>query len=111
MKPLLSTALLFHQCEAFLSPAARLFISPSSTNAIEINSVIGITTRLNGIHKWRDQALELKYNTLNSYGEKRSFSVCNNASSSSPTMAPPPAAILPVLPFPFSDVLLPRQRT
>ncbi len=111
MKPLLSTALLFHQCEAFLPPAARSFISPSSAAAVEINSVIGTTTRLNGIHEWRDQALESKYNTLDSYDEKRSSSAGNNASSSSPTTAPPPAAILPVLPFPFSDVLLPGQRT
>lgn len=120
MKPLLSTALLFRQCGAFLPPAARSFISPSSAAAaaVEINSVIGTTTttRLNGIHEWRDQALELKYNTLDSYDEKRSSSSSagNNASSSSSsptTTPPPPAAILPVLPFPFSDVLLPGQRT
>ena len=125
MKPLLSTALLFRQCGAFLPPAARSFISPSSAAAaaaVEINySVVGTTTttRLNGIHEWRDQALESRYNTLDSIDEKRSSSSSagNNASSSSSssspttTTPPPPAAILPVLPFPFSDVLLPGQRT
>ncbi|KAL3777219.1 hypothetical protein ACHAW5_007652 [Stephanodiscus triporus] len=83
MKLLLSTASLLYRCEAFLPPAPS-FVS---------------TTRLHGINEWRDQALESRY-TLDSYKQ--------SATSSSPV---PPSATIPILPFPFSDVLLQGQRT
>jgi Lon protease-like protein len=57
------------------------------------------TTRLHGINEWRDQAIESKY-TLESYK-----SPTNN---DNPTINP---SIVPILPFPFSDILLLGQRT
>jgi hypothetical protein len=91
MKLLVSTALFVYQCEAF-SPPARSFISlPHAT--VRIDSV---GTRLHGINEWRDQALESKY-TLDSYNQSASSSAI--------------PATIPILPFPFSDVLLQGQRT
>jgi hypothetical protein len=84
MKLLLSTALLIHHSEAFLPPAPSFFK----------------TTRLRGINEWRDQALETKY-TLDSYTQ-------SPATSGGPTPTP---TTIPILPFPFSDVLLMGQRT
>jgi hypothetical protein len=84
---LLSAASLLYRCEAFVPPAP---------------SVVS-TTRLHGMNEWRDQALESKYTLDNSY----------ERSSTSPSSSPvsPPSATIPILPFPFSDVLLQGQRT
>jgi hypothetical protein len=79
---LLSTAILIHRSEAFLPPAPSF-----------------VRTRLYGISEWRDQALESRY-TLDSYRQ--------NDASGSPSPTP---TTIPILPFPFSDVLLQGQRT
>jgi hypothetical protein len=99
MKLLLSTALLVHQCEAFL-----------------IHSVRGgdTTTRLNGINEWRDQAApDTKYAPDDGRRDEQRSSAGGGASSPPPNapMPPPASILLPVLPFPFSDALLPGQRT
>lgn len=57
-----------------------------------------ICTRLHGINEWRDQAIESKY-TLDSYKQP---------TNNNPTINP---SKVPILPFPFSDVLLLGQRT
>ena len=79
----------------FLLAAASLsfshaFLSPSNTNV----------KPLYGIQEWRDQA----------YSEHYSLDIFNQQQSSSDT---PPAipSTIPVLPFPFTDILLQGQRT
>jgi hypothetical protein len=72
-------------CEAFHPAPAR------SAAAVTFLS----RTRLHGIIEWREQALESKY-TLDVYQQV----------NSSPVLA-----TIPILPFPFSDVLLQGQRT
>lgn len=83
MNSVLWTALSIFYCEAFHPAPAR-----SATAATA-------TTRLHGIIEWREQALESKY-TLDVYQQV----------DSSPVIA-----TIPILPFPFSDVLLQGQRT
>ena len=83
-----ATALL---CEAFLPDSS--FIKPYSKYSSGSS-----TTLLHGMQEWRDQALESKY-TLDCYTEEP------NASPLSST----PAAI-PILPFPFYDILLQGER-
>jgi Lon protease-like protein len=61
-------------------------------------------TRLHGINEWRDQAIESKY-TLDSYKPPQQQSTNND----NPTITTP--SKVPILPFPFSDILLLGQRT
>jgi hypothetical protein len=74
-------------CDAFFHPAPSAI---SCTAATVISR-----TRLHGIIEWREQALESRY-TLDVYQQ----------ADSSPVIA-----TIPILPFPFSDVLLQGQRT
>lgn len=85
----LSLSLLVY-CEAF-HPAPVAIPFSAATAAGNSYS----RTRLHGIIEWREQALESKY-TLEVYQQ----------ASSSPVLA-----TIPILPFPFSDVLLQGQRT
>lgn len=93
MKFLLWTALSIsiHRSESFLP-------TPSLTSATTTNIKSTSSTRLYGINEWRDQALESKY-TLDSFQP--------------PTSNAPPSvpSTIPILPFPFSDILLQGQRT
>eukprot|EP00571_Detonula_confervacea_P017726 CAMPEP_0172311418 /NCGR_PEP_ID=MMETSP1058-20130122/14662_1 /TAXON_ID=83371 /ORGANISM="Detonula confervacea, Strain CCMP 353" /LENGTH=432 /DNA_ID=CAMNT_0013024585 /DNA_START=57 /DNA_END=1355 /DNA_ORIENTATION=+ len=82
-----TAALSIYPCEAFLPASPLTCTAKQSTSS----------SRLHGINEWRDQALESKY-TLDSY---RPF-------DTSPPSIP---AIIPILPFPFSDILLQGQRT
>merc|ERR1719420_1134846 len=79
-------------CEAFLrSP------QPKPTIAAVTARGRGACSRLHGLREWRNQATEYKY-TLDAYREQ------SNPLSSVP-------ATLPILPFPFPDILLQGQRT
>eukprot|EP00581_Thalassiosira_minuscula_P002442 CAMPEP_0183736074 /NCGR_PEP_ID=MMETSP0737-20130205/48442_1 /TAXON_ID=385413 /ORGANISM="Thalassiosira miniscula, Strain CCMP1093" /LENGTH=493 /DNA_ID=CAMNT_0025969989 /DNA_START=61 /DNA_END=1542 /DNA_ORIENTATION=- len=73
------------------NPSSRRRHSSSSTSSC-----------LYGIQEWRDEALSSKY-TLDSYAPPPS-------SSSVPATSAIPATV-PILPFPFSDILLQGQRT
>ena len=78
---------IIYSCKAFTpaySPSTILSSTTPSTS----------TSRLYGINEWRDDALQSKY-TLDSYKEE----------SSAVT------STVPILPFPFSDLLLQGQRT
>ena len=76
-------------CDAFFHPA------PSAISCTAATVNIDSRTRLHGIIEWREQALESRY-TLDVYQQ----------ADSSPVIA-----TIPILPFPFSDVLLQGQQT
>ena len=65
---------------------------------------VSSSSRLHGIQEWRDQALEYKY-TLDSYSNGQPSS----DSSNSPNLSEVPA-VLPIFPFPFSDILMQGER-
>ena len=95
MNTLVRTALLsivIYSCEAFTPVYSPSIITSSTTPST--------TSRLYGINEWRDDALQSKY-TLDSYKEADIV----NPSSSVVT------GTVPILPFPFSDLLLQGQRT
>ncbi|KAL7533449.1 hypothetical protein ACHAXR_007326, partial [Thalassiosira sp. AJA248-18] len=79
-------------CEAFLLRAPSSIISTNKKS----------NSRLHGIQEWREQALESKY-TLDSYQQIQQ----SNKSPASPESPVP--ALLPILPFPFSDILVQGQ--
>lgn len=85
-----------HCCEAFLRPSSIIIQSKA---ALERPTRRSCSSRLHGIQEWREQALESKY-TLDSF-------VQSNAPSRQLAGAP---AELPILPFPFGDILLQGQR-
>mmetsp|Transcript_26468 Transcript_26468/g.56316 ORF Transcript_26468/g.56316 Transcript_26468/m.56316 type:complete len:219 (-) Transcript_26468:11-667(-) len=85
---------LFWCSEAFLPLAPSSSITPpSNSGAARIRPS---SSRLHGIQEWRDEALESKY-TLESYLQSNSL----------PSSVP---AVVPILPFPFNDILLQGQR-
>jgi len=91
---------------AFLPPPtspSSIVSSPLSTNTASHHNKIVSNTRLHGIQEWRDQALEYKY-TLDIYEQQQSNSPSQQPSSTVP-------AVIPILPFPFTDILLQGQRT
>jgi len=95
----------YHCCVAFLPPPtspSSIIFSPLTTKAASHHKKIVSNTRLHGIQEWRDEALEYKY-TLDSYQQQQS-----NSPSQQPSNVP---AVIPVLPFPFTDILLQGQRT
>lgn len=87
-----------HCCEAFLRPSSTMTAIPSKA-ALERPKRRPGSSRLHGIQEWREQALESKY-TLDSF-------VQSNAPSQQLAAVP---AELPILPFPFGDILLQGQR-
>ncbi|KAL7527371.1 hypothetical protein ACHAWF_002153, partial [Thalassiosira exigua] len=92
----LSLSPVHHNCHAFLSGAPTQNICNGKCSSSS-------SSRLYGINEWRDQALEAKY-TLDSYQQS------NTPAASSSTLSAVPATV-PILPFPFSDILLQGQRT
>jgi len=71
------------------------------------------TTRLHGINEWRDQAIESKYTLEGSYKlqqQQQQQQQQQPNTNDNPTTTTNPSKV-PILPFPFSDVLLLGQRT
>lgn len=93
-----ASAFLPRGCEAFAPPAPSA-IAPAATTRNNCKRRSTSPSRLYGINEWRDQALELKY-TLDAYQQ---------SNAPPPTQSGVPATV-PILPFPFADILLQGQR-
>ncbi|KAL9187452.1 hypothetical protein ACHAXT_001555 [Thalassiosira profunda] len=83
------------RCGAFLTPSSSIATSAPTGGVSHAHS--RGSSRLHGIQEWRDQALESKY-TLDAYQQ------------SNPGTSAAVPAVLPILPFPFSDILLQGER-
>ena len=84
-----------------------LFVNHQPSSYIACTRKKICTTSLHGINDWRDQAIESnnKYTLDSSYKSQQQQPNTND----NPTTATP--SKVPILPFPFSDVLLLGQRT
>ena len=84
-----------------------LFVNHQPSSYIAYTRKKICTTSLHGINDWRDQAIESnnKYTLDSSYKSQQQQPNTND----NPTTATP--SKVPILPFPFSDVLLLGQRT
>ena len=110
LRSLLSTAAACSCHAAFLPPpsspmatSSAAFFSPPPRGAKRT-----ATTRLRGIEEWREQSLEAKY-TLDIYNTQQGPLGSNDDGDGVQKPAAIPSDV-PILPFPFSDVLLMGQR-